>query len=193
MKSFSQKYEQFEDPDSFSKPASGTEIRDVDNEKLMSFEEGYQAGWDDATAARNVSDLNLHDAILENLQEVSFGFHEAKSGLIGELRPFFEEVLDTLVPEVIKMSIGPFIVEHIMSLASDASDQLILMEVSVADFSSLKAFLQAQDMSCFELKEQESLIAGQVVFKVGGKETEIDFEHTLQEIKTKIDNLFERA
>ncbi|MEO9457582.1 MAG: hypothetical protein ABJG56_01240 [Lentilitoribacter sp.] len=191
MMSFSQKYEEFEDPDSFSKIASNREARDFDNEKLLAFDAGYQAGWDDATAARQVSDTNLCDALVENLQEISFSFHEAKSGLINEVRPLFDEVLDTLLPEVIRMSIGPHIMEQISSLAREASDQLILVEVSSDDFSSLRAFFEAQNLSSFELKEQVEFTAGQVLLRIGGKEIEIDFEQTLREIKASINNLFD--
>jgi flagellar assembly protein FliH len=192
MMSISQKYEEFPDPDDFSKSNSVVETRDVDNEKLVSFEEGYQAGWDDATNAQRVSEANLCDALVENLQEISFGFHEAKRELIREIQPLFDQIFDTFLPELIKVSIGPYIVEKIMALTREASDQLLLVEVSVDDYPSLRTFFDAQNLSSFELREQSNLTASQVVLKIGEKEIEINFDQALRDIRTSINDLIEK-
>ena len=193
MSLFSEKYEEFVEPDGFSKQSTLVDPRDVENEKLVSFEEGYQAGWDDAAEAQQRSETHFSDTLTENLQEISFGFHEAKAALTSEMQTLFEEVLDTLLPEVIKISVGPLIMEKILSITRDKSDQMILTEVSTADFPPLKTFFETQNLSSFELKERADLTLGQVLFRVGGNETEIDFKHTLQEIKSSVSTLFEKG
>jgi hypothetical protein len=192
MISLSHKYEEFGDTAGFPNSTASLDGRDIESEKLQSFEEGYQAGWEDSDHAKGDSERKISADLARNLQGVSFGYHEARTALTKALRPLFTEIFDKLLPGVTRSSIGPHIVEQLSYLARDNSDQPIEIIVSRQDLKPLQILLEDQILDPFVLRGQSDLGAGQVYLRLGSQEREIDFEQAIQEIRKSIDNLFEQ-
>ena len=92
MISLSHKYEEFGDTAGFLDGTANLDGREIESEKLQSFEEGYQAGWEDSDQAKGDSEKTAAADVVKNLQDVSFGYHEARSALTQALRPLFTEI-----------------------------------------------------------------------------------------------------
>ena len=161
-----QMYEEFGNLEDISKLGSTQDNLHLDNEKLKSFDDGYQAGWDDATSAQQTNENSICVKLAEHLQETSFGFHEAKVALINEARPLFEEILDTLLPEIVKASIGPLVLEKLCKLMRDGQGEIIEIAVPPGNLKGLNALLETQSLTSFVAREQNDLEQGQAFFKI---------------------------
>ena len=192
MISLSYKYEEFGDASGFLDGTANLDGREIESEKLQSFEEGYQAGWEDSDQANGDSENKVSADLVKNLQDVSFGYYEARFALTQALCPLFTEICDKLLPGMTKSAIGPHIVEQLSCIARDNSNQSIEIIVSLEDFEPVQRLLEDQILDPFVLRAQSDLGAGQVYLRLGGQEREIDFEQAIKEIRKSIDNLFEQ-
>ena len=75
--------------------------------RLEAFENGYQAGWEDAKTAFEQSKDALSNAALENLRDVSFTYQEALSAVTAGLEPILHEICNQILPEVSRQSCAP--------------------------------------------------------------------------------------
>lgn len=189
--SLAHRYQEFGSSLTYSSHDLNPGAFDIDGEKLKSFEDGYQAGWEDSLRAKNETHEGITSDLAKNLQDVSFGYHEARSTLTQSLRPLFEEIMNKLLPETVRTSIGLHIVEQLTNMVRDQSDQLIEIVVSPFNFETLKNLLEEQVSDPFVLLVQPDLAEGQVYIRLGTQEREIDFEKVIQEIRNSTNNLFE--
>ena len=72
-----------------SHPAPNDE--EIETRRLAAFEEGYQAGWDDALHAHTQDRMRLTSDLAQNLLDMSFTYNEAYTHLFRELRPLLIE------------------------------------------------------------------------------------------------------
>jgi flagellar biosynthesis/type III secretory pathway protein FliH len=184
-----QKYEEFgNDPISSDQSVDNR----LEAEKIRSFEDGYKAGWEDAVEAQTKNQKKLTSGLTNNLQEISFGYHEARNSLLQELRPLFEAIGEKFLPEIGRSSLGPIIAEEIQKLGKEQCDHPIEIVTSSADFDFLKELLEDVISDPFTLSSDQGLAEGQVFLRLGAIEKEIDFEKLILEIRRCIENLFEQ-
>ena len=167
------------------------ENRDIDAEKLQAFEDGYQAGWKDSNSSALESREAISASIAKNLQEMSFGYHEARRKLLDSISPLFEIIFSKLLPEVSRATIGPIIVEDVTKLVRDQLDQRIEICVSKIDFEAVNSFLEEQIREPFTLSTETTLAEGQVFLRLGGQEREINFAKLISKIQNRTFSLFE--
>lgn len=191
MTSHAHKYEDFGDQSTFLDDKVSQDGRDVDGEKLQSFDDGYQAGWEDSAKAQSNSIKKISSDFVKNLQDVSFSYHEARSALTQALRPLFQEISNKLLPEIARSSIGAHIVEQLSYMARNKSDQAIEVVVSPTDFEPINRWLGEQISDPFILIAQSDLGEGQVYLRLGSQEREINFGQLIQEIRNSTHSLFE--
>jgi flagellar biosynthesis/type III secretory pathway protein FliH len=190
--SLAHKYEEFGESNGLLLDELNQDGRDIESEKLQSFEDGYQAGWEDSVKAQSEFEKKFSSELAKNLQDASFGYHEARSTLTQGLKPLFEGILSKLLPEITRTSIGPYIVEQLSGMVRDNSDQIIEIVVSPQEIESLQSVLQEQISEPFVLVALPDLREGQAYVRLGSHEREIDFGKMIQEIRKSANNLFER-
>ena len=67
--------------------------------QLDAFEEGYRAGWDDAIKAQS-DDRTRISEFAQNLQDLSFTYHEAYSHAINAMTPLLEDIVRSVLPKI---------------------------------------------------------------------------------------------
>jgi flagellar assembly protein FliH len=192
MMSLAHKYEEFGNSVGFVTDETDQIGHDIESEKLQSFEEGYQAGWEDSDKAKSEFEKKFSLEVAKNLQGVSFGYHEARSALMQGLKPLFDGILSKLLPEIAKASIGPHIVEQLSGIARDSSDQLIEIVVSAQEIESLQNALKDQIPEPFILIAEPDLNEGQAYLRLGTREREIDLGQMIEKICSSTNILFEQ-
>ena len=55
---------------------SGLAVEEVADQKLEAFENGFQAGWEDAIAAQSETQSFVSSGLASSLQNASFEYHE---------------------------------------------------------------------------------------------------------------------
>jgi len=168
-----------------SHPAPNDE--EIETRRLAAFEEGYQAGWDDALHAHTQDRMRLTSDLAQNLLDMSFTYNEAYTHLFRELRPLLVEIVDKLLPRMLRHSIGPRIVEELQAAATDTlrGEAHILVNPDVAE---TVAALVAQDGAFpVSIRGDAALTEGQAQLSLPDREIEINLDQMIAEISSALE------
>lgn len=154
----------------------------LDQTALASFDKGYSAGWDDATSAANSESERLDSALVNNLEDLGFTYHEARAHVMRSLTPLLTGVLTKLLPRLIRDSLGARIMEEIDGLAENAADTPIDLMVCPGDAGHMKDAVARITSLPLRLIEDPTLPTGQIFLRIGHVEREIDLTGAISSI-----------
>ena len=80
-----------------AEPGTGP-AADAEAMKLEAFENGYRAGWEDATGAAASEQGHIAADLAQNLRDLSFTLAEAQVAVLAEMRPLLREIVAKLLP-----------------------------------------------------------------------------------------------
>jgi flagellar assembly protein FliH len=165
----------------------------LEDVKLNAFEGGYQAGWDDAVKAQDGTDSKLTEEFLQNMQDLSFTYHEAFSKLSVGMKPLMSAIVTKLLPQIAAQSLGPQIMAQLDVLMKDQSNALLEIAVSPEKQAIVEALLKEQTAIPFTVAVEPALSGGQVYLRAGQSEREINLDAVLEGISTAIEAFFHTA
>ena len=180
--------------DTGEKPASATVVMqgsDLDEARLAAYEQGFTAGWDDATAAASDDQSRMRIELGRNLQALSFTFHEARTHVLRALAPLLEEMTGRLLPELARASLAPLVLETLMPLAESLADTPVTIVLNPAARPAVEALLQEATGLPVTLRDEPTLGEGQVYLRLGDSETRIDLDRATAEITAAVRGFFE--
>lgn len=154
--------------------------------RLLAFEDGYSAGWDDAVKAQTQDNAHINESLSNSLEDLSFTYQEARSQLTAELEPLFDCLTATVLPAGMVKSFGQHIVDTLRDMAKTQLDQPAVLLVPPGTGDVLETVL-ARDFSMpVELREDPTLAEGQAFIRVGGAERELNSERLLNSVSELI-------
>jgi flagellar assembly protein FliH len=190
--SLAHKYEEFGQQIVFTPETFGQDQSNLESEKLQSFEDGYEAGWEDSVTAQDKSRNEISADFAKKLKEISLTFEDAQISLTHGLLPLFEDIVEKFLPEIAKVTLGPHIAGQLSELVQSQSDQEIEIIVSPNDYGSVKDLMESLIFDPFVILTKPELEDGQVYLKVGTKLREINFDKMIRKIQESTSNLFEQ-
>ncbi len=180
--------------DTGEKPATATVVMqgsDLDEARLAAYEQGFTAGWDDATAAASDDQSRMRTELGRNLQALSFTFHEARTHVLRALAPLLEEMTGRLLPELARASLAPLVLETLMPLAETLAETPVAIVLNPAARPAVEALLQEATGLPFTLRDEPTLGEGQVYLRLGDSETRIDLDRATAEITAAVRGFYE--
>lgn len=152
--------------------------------RLEAYESGFKAGWEDADKDHAQDVRQISAELAGNLRDLSFTYHEACAGLMAGLQPVLRGMVDTVLPEIARASLGVWVVEQLADLAREGLQKPIHIVCAPTNMQALDALLPEYDDPPVVLSAEPSLSEGQVYFRFGGTEYEINLDSVLAEIST---------
>ena len=147
----------------------------VEEQRLESFEAGYQAGWDDAVKAQEDDQRRVASDFAQNLQDMSFTYHEAIAKLTLAIQPLFELMVTKVLPDVAHASLGAKLREQLLAIAKDQMGEAVEIAVAPQDLEALKTMVADSEVSCpFSLVGEASLSPGQIYLRGRTQERQVD-------------------
>ena len=183
-------YQNFGDKDRRKDEILEASAEEVEDQKLQSFEDGYKAGWDDAIKAQSESRAHLSTEFSQNLQEATFGYHEARAALLKELLEFIEPVFEKLLPKMAGEALAAHVVEQVMDLSKDIMERPIEIAVSPKQAGSMRAAFEDSVSEPCVIKPDETLAPDQVMIRVGAKERAVELEPWVDDIAGLVSSHF---
>ncbi|KMK68849.1 ABC transporter ATP-binding protein [Puniceibacterium sp. IMCC21224] len=173
-----------EDFEGFRAPLSGLATPvgpaiDLEGEKLESFEEGYRAGWDDAIKAQSDDRTRISSDFAQNLQDLSFTYHEAYSQVLSAMTPLLEEMVNSVLPKFAQNSLGLHILEQLRAKSRDIGALDVEIVVSPQCIEAVKVSLTQDFGFPLQLVEDDSMADGQADIRFGNMEQRIDLSEVL--------------
>jgi hypothetical protein len=160
----------------------------IEDQRLASFEQGYTAGWDDAIDAQSNDQTRMTAKLTQNLQDVSFTYHEALSQMLFSVDSVFEAITKSILPKVLQDTLVPLIVEKLTEMSRFQAEQPVELVVPVGVGAALRPILAQEFSVPVLLREDVTLGEGQVRLRVGIAEQDVDGLELLQNIRSAIES-----
>lgn len=172
----------------FGSPASGESSVSVsdemlESERLESFDKGYRAGWDDAIKAKAEDGAHLSDGIAQNLQDLSFTYHDVHAQVLSNLTPLFHEILQKILPSLARDTLGAHIADQLSKIARDIGTVQIEIAVAPGFGAQVSQFVNEASSSLpISVTESTAVSEGQAELRLGAKELSIDLSDVSKQI-----------
>lgn len=163
----------------------------LEDERLASFERGYQAGWEDASKAHAQEQGHIGADLARNLQDLSFTFHEAQAAILNNLEPLFQRLLNTVLPETAQDGLEARIVQELTTLSRELGGGRVIVSVAPAHAGRVEALLNDTTGLVVSVQADGTLGEGQAFLRLGQRERMIDIDAVLAEIQQRISTFFE--
>lgn len=159
----------------------------IEDQRLASFEQGYTAGWDDAIDAQSSDQTRITGKLTQNLQDISFTYHEALSQMLCSIEPVFQAITESILPEILRETLVPLILEKLTEMARLQAEQPVELVVPAGVGTALRPILSQEFPVPVVLREDSNLVEGQARLRVGVAEQDIDGLELLQNIRTALE------
>ena len=176
------------DPVSQTAPSAHTDAQE--DEMLEAFENGYQAGWDDSAKAQSSLDLSVSSAMAANLQDASLKYHEMRDQLTGTVQQIIQGVVDSVLPDMARLSLGAHIVQLVEKHARSSLDRRIELRVPGAFVDQVERLMPETNVD-YKIVADPSLGSDQASLQFGETEHTLDLGQVVQEVATAVTEYFE--
>lgn len=188
--SLSHRYRNFGGPKVPGPQESNANVVVTEDQQLEAFEKGYQAGWDDAVKAQADSVAKISAEFGQNLQDMSFTYHEALSKLTLSLKPVLTEIVEKLLPEIAQQTLGPQIVDQLLEMIKDQPHQPIEIVVAPSNVEAIQDIAEDKLKDPFEIVAEPSLAEGQAFVRIGEVERSVDLQAILSGVSDALTAFF---
>lgn len=163
----------------------------VEEAKVAAFEQGYSAGWDDATAAQQDEQGRIRSDLARNLQSLSFTFQDARSHVLQAIKPLMLEMVDRLLPEVAHEALAPTVLAALQPVADQLADAPLNLVMNPSVRSQVEDLVKEATGLPMVIEEEPSLAEGQVYIRFGTAETKVDLDRVTKDIAAAVRGFFD--
>lgn len=158
--------------------------------RLEAFEKGYTAGWDDAVAAQGEDIARFRSELGQNLQRMSFSYHDARQHVLEALRPLIIGMAAKVLPRAAQLALPHMIADELAPHAEALSAAPISIVANPKALPQIRAALSEQPSLPMIFAADPALGEGQVHLKYAETETKIDLDGVIDAIDAAITGYF---
>jgi flagellar assembly protein FliH len=166
------------------------EVSAVEEAKIAAYEQGYSAGWEDASAAQQSDQGRIRADLARNLQSLSFTFQDARGHVLQAIRPLILEMTSRLLPEVAREALAPTVLDALMPLADQMADAPLTLVLNPAVRDRVEGLVTQATGLPMVIEEEPSLGEGQVYIRFGATETKVDLNRVTADITAAVRGFF---
>lgn len=170
-----------------------TELSVIEDAKLAAYEQGYQAGWDDAAAAQSEDRARIGADLARSLQALAFTYQEARAHVLGGLEPLMAEMIGRLLPGAARETLAPLVLERLMPMAEEMTDQPVHLVVNPASRPAVEALVAGATGLPMKIIEEATLAEGQAYLRLGTAEAKVDLTRATAEIAAAVRAFFSQT
>ena len=160
-------------------------------EQLSSYENGYRAGWEEASATRTALAALSKNDLSQHLQKLSFTYHEAQAHVLAALHPLLLQVVGQIMPQIAREALAPMVVEMLIPLADRLGQAPVILRVNPAAQEALLSAIEANTSLPIQITPDPTLGEGQVHLQLGTAEAELDLDKATADIATAVRGFFD--
>lgn len=168
-----------------------TDLSAMEEARLAAYEQGFTAGWDDATTAQADNQTLLGAEIAKNLQELSFTYQEARTHVLRSLEPLLARMAERVLPDMARAALAPMIVETLRPLADTLADIPVVLVINPAARPAVEALIDRAGWLPVTIETEATLGEGQAHLRFGQCETRIDLDRAVTDIAAAVRGFFD--
>lgn len=143
---------------------------------------GYDAGYAAGEAASRGQQEAVDAALVQSLEDLSFGFAEARQVVLQSLTPLFSALADHVLPASVDPSLRMKLVEHLLSAAKEDVNQPCILEVHPAQVEPVNAILAKMGLTDVTVSARADQLEHGVMIKRGNVETTLDADTVIADL-----------
>lgn len=160
--------------------------------RQSAYEEGYAAGWEDATTACGDARAEREAEAARSLQALTLTREEAQRAALLSLEPLLRDVVACLLPEMARAALVPRIVEALMPLAEGALAAPVIVRVATDVRDPVERLLPALARNLnLRIEEDAGLPDGCVRLLAGPREVQVDLSAAMSAIAAGVSDFFD--
>jgi flagellar biosynthesis/type III secretory pathway protein FliH len=163
----------------------------LEEAKLASYDVGYSQGWEDALSTQSSESSKLQLELARNLQGLSFTFTEARNHVLKGFDPLMAEIVNKLLPHMVRDLLGPAILEILKPISKGMADSPITLVASPLARDKIQKMVNENADLPIVVVEEPSLTEGQVYLRLGEAESHVNLDRAVAEISMLIRSFFE--
>jgi len=168
-----------------------TDLSAMEEARLAAYEQGFTAGWDDATTAQADSQTRLGAEIVKNLQELSFTYQEARTHVLRAIEPLLAQMAERVLPDMARAALAPMIVETLRPMADSLADIPVVLVINPAARPAVEALIEQAGALPLIIEDEPTLGEGQAQLRFGQTETRIDLDRAVTDIAAAVRAFFD--
>jgi len=184
------KLEVFETVEPHKKATVVTDIGALEEARLAAYEQGYSAGWEDASNATSEDQTRIGADLARSIQALGFTYHEARMHVLRAIGPLLQEMVGRLLPEMAREALAPVVLETLMPMAETMADAPVSIVMNPAVRPAIEALLERATGLPLTVIEEPTLGEGQVYLRLGDTETHVDLDRATAEIAAAVRGFF---
>lgn len=158
----------------------------IEKFNLEEFERGYQAGWDDSAKAYQDNTAHFTNELREQLMDLSFTYHEAKTEILSGLTPLLEQISTLLLPEMARVGFAEYLKSHIQSIAEKSASPSVTITVHPDQASSLEPLFSQELGIPFDIYGDTGTPENVARLRFKNQEMDIDLSECIAGIQDSI-------
>ncbi|SFB05274.1 flagellar assembly protein FliH [Poseidonocella pacifica] len=170
---------------------TGMSESEVEEIRLQAFENGYNAGWEDASKAKAEEASRSGEELSRNLADLGFTYHEAHKSVMGAMKPLIEQLVQSVLPEILRSTLGERLSAELQDIAAAHGQIDVQLACSSGDATLLEDSLPQDSAIPLRLVTDESLSDGQIELRFDDSERLIDFSSVMGTIEQATAGFFE--
>ncbi|MEO0751018.1 MAG: hypothetical protein AAFY25_04385 [Pseudomonadota bacterium] len=176
-------------------PGLAQETSLLEDQKLASYETGYQAGWDDSASANTEAGNQISADFAQNMRDLSMTYQEAYAGLLRDVQPLLTQIVDVVLPVMAQDTLTPRLVALIEKQMSKSPRRALVLSTSPSGLEFLQPMVDGLDDGLdVELRSDDTLASGQVHLNFGtDHEEELDTTALIEAIQNAVHGFFEMS
>lgn len=166
-----------------SQPAPDTPD-DLDD--LDSYDAAYKSGWADCAAFEAEEQRAVGSDLAKNLTDAHLTYDTARRDVLAALGPFFEEIVQILLPKMAAAAIAPTVLAELGALAEGQTLSNIEIHASPSACSSLERLGETEGLTDLTVRPEPAFAEGQVSIRAGGERRDLDLAAAASQIAEAI-------
>ena len=155
------------------------------------FNDGYRTGFEEAQASMAAQAARNKTELAQQLQKLSFTYHEAQAHVLTALQPLLRHILDQVLPLIARETLGPIVMETLIPLANRLSDAPLVLRVNPASQLAVQSVIEAGTSLPLRLCADPAMSEGQVHLQLGLAEAEVNLDQTTADIAFAVRGFFD--
>ena len=154
------------------------------------YEDGYNAGWDDAVAKIEADQKRISGDLANGLVSLVASRGEAVATLVDAMEPALRDIFDKLLPHAAERAFFGILMEELRSIAQAGNDRLSLI-VAFEDVPAVERLMAESDLGSLsvEVVGEPVLSMSQALIRWPGQERRIDLEEVLAALDESLEAL----
>ncbi|MCV2867094.1 flagellar biosynthesis protein [Defluviimonas sp. WL0002] len=176
--------------DTHEADARDVSVRELEEARLLAYETGFTAGWEDAVNAQESEIARLRADLGKSLREMSLTYADARDHVLRTIEPLLAEMVAKVLPRMAHDALGQVVLDLLRPEADKLLDAPVRLRAHPDNRKMIEEIAVRQAGFPVIFDPEPSLSLGQVHLAVGPSEIGVDLDRVIRQIGEAVTAFF---